>query len=224
MVPQLSLTLFGSLSITIAEQPVKDLTSRKAQALLCYLAVTNRTYTRTELAGIFWPDVPEANARMNLRKELARLRQSVDPYLRIERERIAMDPKANVWVDVLAFETLIDNLTHTPLATNQQESLLTQQLNAVVDLYAGDFLKGFYVLHAPPFEEWVLMQQSQLRSGMIQALETLAERSIQQRYYAQAIAITKQLLTFEPWSESAHRQLMKLLAWRGERGAALAQI
>ena len=73
MSPELRLALLGGFTITLDNQPVTGLTSHKAQALLCYLAVTGRAYSRPALAGLLWPDVPEANARMNLRKELARL-------------------------------------------------------------------------------------------------------------------------------------------------------
>lgn len=86
MSSELRLTLLGGFTLTLDNQPLRGFTSHKAQALLCYLAVTGRAFSRPFLAGLHWPDIPEANARMNLRKELARLNDLLRPYLRIERE------------------------------------------------------------------------------------------------------------------------------------------
>ena len=74
MAAPLRLTLLGEATATLGGKPLPGLSSRKALALLFYLAVTGRTHTRSSLAGLLWPDTPEANARMNLRKELSRLR------------------------------------------------------------------------------------------------------------------------------------------------------
>ncbi len=213
--PQLRLTLLGGFSISIDGQPATELSSRKAQALLSYLAVTGRSYTRTALAGLLWPDVPETNARMNLRKELARLRQVVRPYLRIERDSVAFDRTANVWLDVVAFTTLLTDPSPTHLTIDQ--------LTAAVALYQGDFLEGFYVLHAPTFEEWALLQRGRLREQVLQALQTLANAYTQQADCNRAIATIQQLLALEPWREAAHCQIMRLYAQSGQRAAALAQ-
>jgi DNA-binding SARP family transcriptional activator len=79
MAAPLRLTLLGEATATLGGKPLPGLSSRKALALLFYLAVTGRTHTRSSLAGLLWPDTPEANARMNLRKELSRLRHVVGP-------------------------------------------------------------------------------------------------------------------------------------------------
>jgi DNA-binding SARP family transcriptional activator len=64
--------LLGKLEIRLDGAPLTELTSAKAQALLCYLTVTGRAHFRTSLAGLQWGDVPEASARGNLRSELSK--------------------------------------------------------------------------------------------------------------------------------------------------------
>ena len=215
MSPELRLTLLGGFTVTLDHRPVAGLTSHKAQALLCYLAVTGRAFSRPALAGLLWPDIPEANARMNLRKELARLNQALGPYLRIDRESVALDPNANCWLDVKEFEALLDASPHQPPSI--------EKLTAAVALYQGDFLEGFYVLNGPTLEEWTLRQRGRLRERVLHALQTLVAAYIQQAHHNQAITTLHQLLALEPWREEAHCQLMRLYAQSGQRAAALAQ-
>lgn len=215
MSPELRLILLGGFTVTLDNQPVIGLTSHKAQALLCYLAVTGRTFSRPFLAGLLWPDIPEANARMNLRKELARLNEVLRPYLLINRESVALDPDANYRLDVKEFEALLDAPPHLP------PSIAT--LTAAVALYQGDFLEGFYVLNGPTLEEWALRQRSRLRERFLHALQSLAAAYTQQDDRNRATTTLQQLIALEPWREEAHCQLMRLYAQGGQRGLALAQ-
>ena len=69
----LRLKLFGQFSVEIDGQPA-GVPTRVAQALLAYLVLNAGILQRRErLAGIFWPDASEANARSNLRHALWRI-------------------------------------------------------------------------------------------------------------------------------------------------------
>ena len=52
-----------------AAAPLDTLTG-KPLALFCYLAVNRQPHARTTLAGLFWGELPEADARNNLRVSL----------------------------------------------------------------------------------------------------------------------------------------------------------
>ncbi|MCB0104491.1 MAG: AAA family ATPase, partial [Caldilineaceae bacterium] len=218
MNPKLSLFLLGEYRITIGDQLLTKLTSRKAQALLCYLAVTGRAHARAALAGLLWPDVPESNARVNLRKELTRLRQFLRPYLIMERDSVSLNWDANVWLDVRAFETWLEAVHSEQSSVDHVAATLAR----IDMLYAGDFLEGFYVLNAPAFEEWVMLQRGRLRELMLQGLQRLSLRLHADGQLDDAITATRRILALEPWREDAHCQLMALLAQNGQRGAALA--
>jgi len=215
MSSKLHLNFLGGFNITIDNQPCIQLSSHKAQALLCYLAVTGRAHSRSALAGLLWPDVPETNARMNLRKDLSRLRQVVRPYLIVNRDTVSFDTNSEYWLDVQALETQLDGV-----ADGQIE--IENLLNATA-LYHGDFLEGFYVLNAPTFEEWVLLQRGRLRETVLQALQKLTDLYITQGNPQEAIATIQRLLTLEPWREDAHYRLMELHAQSGQRALALTQ-
>ena len=87
----LNLQFLGTPQIFLNEQPVCNFVTRKAQALLIYLAVTQQAQTRDALAGLFWGDLADEQARNNLRRVLPNLRQLVGDHLRIDRQLVAFD-------------------------------------------------------------------------------------------------------------------------------------
>jgi DNA-binding SARP family transcriptional activator/tetratricopeptide (TPR) repeat protein len=213
---ELQLALLGNLEIYRDGVPLTGLRSSKAQALLCFLAMTGRPHLRPTLAGLLWGELPEVNARGNLRKAVADLRRLLAPHLQISRQAIAFDRDSPYWLDVERFEAKVGGAA-TEVAIGE--------LQEAVELYRGDFLEGFYVRQAPAFEEWMLAQQARLRELAEQALHTLVVHHTRQGEagFAPAIHYTTRLLHLDPWREEAHRQLMLLLAHSGQRGAALAQ-
>jgi DNA-binding SARP family transcriptional activator len=50
----------------------------KGQALLAYLAVTRQPHSCSALAGLLWSEMPESDARANLRVTLSQLRKAVN--------------------------------------------------------------------------------------------------------------------------------------------------
>jgi DNA-binding SARP family transcriptional activator/predicted ATPase len=210
----LQLKLLGNPEIHLAGKPVAVTLAGKAQAILYYLAVTGQPQSRAALATLLWGDMPEADARGNLRKTLAGLRQSFGDYLDLDGQTVSFKPGGAYWVDVTEFVAKVGIFSASADAAQLQEA---------VELYQGDFLNGFYVRHAPDFETWMLAEQARLRELVIQALHTLATHYAEQGELAQGSGYIRRLLSLEPWREEAHRQLMWLLAQDSKRGAALAQ-
>ncbi len=206
----LELKLLGGFSLRQNGLPVPELKTQKGQALLCYLAVSGKPASRAALAGLFWPDMPEADAHMNLRKVLVRLKP-LSPYLSITRATLALNPHVSPALDVAEFEA------HATAQTN------ISRLQKAVDLFSGDFLDGFYLDNAPLFDEWVLAQRARLRALALSALDILIAHFSSQAAYATAIHYAQQVLALEPWHEETHRELMRLLALSGQRSAALVQ-
>ena len=213
MSAQLGLSLLGAVAITLNGEQVQ--VPAKSQALLYYLAVTGRPYSREKLAGLLWGEKPEHRAKANLRKSLSGLRQSFGNALTITRQSVAFNHASDYWLDVEAFETA--------LAEGEPAWEELQPLREAVDLYRGEFLEGFSVRQALGFEEWVLSERERLRQLVILALQRLSEAYAVQGDYDAGIEYTNRLLSLEPWQEQAHRQLMTLLARSGQQSAALAQ-
>jgi len=210
----LNLSLLGSPQIKLGQQSLTTSLPNKAQALLFYLAVTKQVHSRVTLASLFWRDMPDRQARKNLRNILPVLRQKIGNHLIIDRQTIAFDQEQPYWLDVEAFGAALDVRRPTP-------DLDT--LGQVTALYRGDFLAGFYVRDAPLFEEWTLSQQEYLRGLAMRGFDRLVKHCLEQQRYEQDLSATKQLLSIEPWRETAHQQQMLFLARSGQLHAALAQ-
>ncbi len=211
---ELHLRFLGQMAITLGDTPVAGFVSAKAQALLCYLAVTGRAHSRQVLADLLWGEMAETTARVNLRKALSNLRRLLGDHLQITRHTAAFNRESPYRLDV---EIFVAEVTEG-LATGDISHLRT-----AVDLYRGDFLAGFAVRDAPAFEEWAIVERERLWNLAVQALERLADWYTAQGEYETSIKYIQQLLTLDPWREEAHRRKMLLLARSGQYSAALAQ-
>src|SRR5262245_19867483 len=211
---RLELTLFGSPEVRLAGTPLTGFRSTKARALLYYLAATRRAHPRSVLAGLFWGGVGDEYARRNLNRTLSNLLQLLGDHLVISRQTLAFNRNLPFWSDVEALEAALAAVQ----TTGQPDALA-----AVVELYRGDFLEGFYTHDAPEFEQWVLTERTRLRERYLHGLHLLSDHLASRGDPAGAADALRRVLKEEPWREEAHRQLMLLLAQSGQRRAALAQ-
>ncbi|MFZ4656070.1 MAG: AfsR/SARP family transcriptional regulator [Caldilineaceae bacterium] len=205
----LELKLLGSPQILLHSQPVSGLSAAKSQALLFYLAVTGRPQSRLALAGLLWPDKREVDALANLRQALYRLRNALPDYLAINRLTVAFNAALPCVVDAVLFEQEVG-------ATN---ALVTQQ--AAVDRYSGEFLAGFYVDEAEPFEAWAVVIRERLHRLATEALQKLVAHFGACQEITFGLRYANQWLAHEPWREEAHCAKMQFLAWNGQPQAAL---
>jgi DNA-binding SARP family transcriptional activator len=207
----LQLTLLGGFRARIGTGPALPLPTKKAQALLAYLALpAGRAHPRDKLATLLWGDSREGPARTSLRQALFGLRRALPPgAIRVDGDAVALDPAA-VEVDVATLERGIAEGTPAALA-------------AAAQCYQGDLLAGLSVEGAAGFEEWLLGERERLREL---ALEGLAKLLAHQRNAGDADAAIQTgltLLTLDPLQEPVHRTLMRLYLEAGRRGAALRQ-
>lgn len=197
--------------------PVTGFVSAKAQAMLCFLAVTGREQRRDTLAGLFWAEKPSADARLSLRVALSNLRALTGEKVAAGRESVQFRIEHGDWVDVAQFEV------GARIAQNDLSAEIAGSLERIADLYQGDFLEGFFVRDAPAFEEWMVVQRTRFRNMELQVLYELAAYHAERKNYPQAIAFTLRSLQLEPWQEECHYRLMQWYAANGQRSAALAQ-
>ena len=103
----LAIYLLGVPSIELNELPV-ELDTRKAVALLAYLATTGKRHSRDALATMLWSEYDQQRSRAALRRTLSVLKSAVGGFgLKIERESLGLDPEADVWLDLYAFRSRI---------------------------------------------------------------------------------------------------------------------
>lgn len=214
------LRLFGTFDLRIDGASATGFRSDRARGLLAYVAVEReQTHRREHLAALFWPDLPDAAAKANLRNVLSNLRALFSDGkpnpLHITRHdvRFLADPAA---VDVLAFSALLAQAQATTVTP-------IDLLQKAVDLYAGDFLAGLSPDDAQGFQEWRILHQERFHHQAMETLERLATHFAATGEYERLAESARHQLSLAPWHEPAHRRLMQALAALGMRAAALEQ-
>lgn len=227
----ITVRLFGPFQVYLNGVPIEGFRSDKARALLAYLCTEEiKPHRREKLAGLLWAEIPEKSARANLRYALANLRRilsaqtssskpnSPGDILATTPQTIQINPTNDLWIDVATFAEITDQLR-----TGNQAKPHMSILERAVDMYRGEFLEGFSLHDSPAFDEWILLNRERFHRLVIEALHQLADYHLQACHYEQALHFAWHQVELDPWQESAHRQVMKLLAISGQRAKALIQ-
>ena len=219
----LKIHLLGAPLIEVDGRPAA-FDTRKAIALLAFLVVTRESHTRDALATMLWPELDQTRARAALRRTLSSLKSAIgDAPLEIDREILAMEDIAGLWLDIDVFESyLAETQTH---GHSPEEVCLRciNPLTAALATYRGDFLTGFTLRDSPNFDDWQFFKTEELRRKYAGVLERLVYIHAAQEEFQQAIEVAHRWLALDQLHEPAHRQLMKLYALAGSRNAALRQ-
>jgi len=199
--------LLGRFELRAPDGQEVALGARKSIALLALLAASpGQRLSRDRLAVLLWEDMPDAQARGNLRQLLAATRRPA-PFLEADAGSIGF-PAGMVATDLAAFEAAIAE--DTPAA-----------LERAAGLYRADLLDGFS-LRDRDFEEWLSGERERLREHAVQLFLRLMERAATIGVEP-AIRWALRILAVDPVHEPAHRALMELYAAQGRHGAALRQ-
>lgn len=210
---ELDLRLLGRFQARCSSGRPVELTTRKARALLAYLALhAGQAQSREKLIALLWSDRAEKQGRDSLRQALTALRRGLGAegvaLLTVDGDAIAVEPAA-VDVDASRFERLLAGGT-------------PEQLERAVELYRGDLLDGVGV-RDPAFEDWMYAERARLQGRAVEALTKLLAHQAESAAAERAVATAARLLQLDPLQEVAHRALMRLHAARGQRGLALRQ-
>lgn len=226
----LKILLLGRVSVTLHDKPVAGFVSRKALALLAYLATEmDRPHSREALAGLFWPEQSEVRARKNLRDVLSNLqkvlgnRKAKPPYLKITRTTVQFNPQSLHEVDVHSFQQSFLAWKSHRHRNPQTCRICADNVEQVVGIYRGDFLLDLFVKDSSAFEDWQMLMRERLHRNLLEALDYLTHFYAQRGQYTQALQFASRRVDSTPWVEDAQRQRMRLLALDGQRSAALAQ-
>jgi predicted ATPase/DNA-binding SARP family transcriptional activator len=210
---RLKLILLGGFQARLDSGAALVLPTRKAQALVAYLALPpGRSHPRESLAALLWGDMPEAQGRSNLRQALSRIRKALPDAIQssamFDGPTVFLDP-ALVDVDVARFERLAADGRPTALED-------------AVFLYRGDLLAGLTISERR-FESWLISERERLREIALDALTHLLGHQQQTGAVEPAILTGLRLLALDPLQEAVHRAVMRLYMRAGRREAALRQ-
>ncbi len=223
MVKPLRLYLLGRPEVYLGDDRVEVFTSEKTLALLCYLAVRGGPHARASLSGLFWAEMPEARARANLRTAVYNLQKLLPGHLEATRNEVGLNPEFS-WLDTETFQLEIKRAINSVEPDDLfGETYDFSRLQQAVETYRGAFLEGLRLDGADAFYEWTVVERERLHQMAVQSLKLLAGHWQANRDYSQALQASQRLLALDPWQESAHRNVMLLLARIGDYTAALSQ-
>ncbi len=186
----LEVKLLGKFEVQRDNQSV-EIPLRAAQSLLAYLMLSAGTpHRREQLAGMMWPDMPESNAKSNLRQTLARLRKAIgEEYLVTDDLAIKFDATAEYWLDA----RVIDQET----AANAS----ADEMIALVSVYAGELLPGFY-------DEWVLLERERLAAVFERKIDRLLDCLIGAQRWEDVLHWGERWIALGHTPEAAYRALI----------------
>jgi DNA-binding SARP family transcriptional activator/biotin operon repressor len=191
--------------------------SRPGRSLFAYLVLNrDRQIARDHLAGLFWPEMPDNQARRRLSQALWHIQTLLAEegagagFLLTTPGTVRFNPASDYWLDVEAFEAATDSLKQEASTGNPA------RVAEAIDLYRGDLLIGFY-------DEWVQVDQQRLRQRYFQALAHLANLHKSRGEFEQALVYARRLALLDPLREDAHRDVMRLCLLAGRANEALLQ-
>ncbi len=220
--PRIVIRLLGPVAVEVNGAPLA-VDTRKAVALLAYLAVTRRPVSREAVAALLWPEADGQDARGALRRTLSVLRAGLgDTGLAVDRSAVALE--ASVFdVDLWTFgEALAVARGHEHPGADLCPTCL-EALGRAAGLDRGEFMAGFALRDSVEFDDWQVAEAASHRRDLAAVLERLARGRASARAWDPAGSAARRWLELDPLHEPAHRLLMEVLARSGEPAAALAQ-
>ena len=226
----LRITCFKDFRVELDGKALVNFATQKTQALLAYLAVEgDRPHSRERLAGLLWSDDSEERALHNLRQALSQLRKALGddglaiPFILADRDTIQLNPKVGVWLDVNHFSAGLAAAYRYYQRRDCQGWLEIRALKRALDLYQGPFLDQLYMNGSALFDEWAALLREDYNRRAVEALAFLAEYHERRSEYTLARQAVTRITQLAPWDETAHTQLMRLLALDGQWSASQNQ-
>ena len=194
--------MLGELAIELDGTTLEPPPSKRARALLGWLALDRRMHARAGLSARFWPDVLDESARTSLRSALSALRRALGPdserYLLATRDEIGLADDSLVWTDLGEFDRRVEE----------------GRLEEALELSRGELLVGLD-------EDWVYERRDEHRDRVAGVLARLATDTERDGDMARAIDYSRRQVALDPLAEDPQRELMRRLAAAGDRAAAI---
>ncbi|MEO7230289.1 MAG: AAA family ATPase, partial [Candidatus Limnocylindrales bacterium] len=218
----ISIRLLGPVDIRVDGTPLA-VDTRKAVALLAYLAATGRPASRESLAALLWPEADDTDGRSALRRTLSVLKSALNGRgIAIDRSSVTLRPD-EVEIDLRDARQALGRARDHGHDLDDACSTCDRWLETAIALDRGPFMDGFGLRDSEPFDEWQTAEAEAYRRDLAAALERLGRSSLTAASWDRAIAAGRRWLELDPLHEPAHRLLMTAYAAAGEDAAAIRQ-
>jgi DNA-binding SARP family transcriptional activator len=210
--------LLGWLRACQAGQVVNHFRTRKAGALLAYLAYyRHRSHPREVLIELLWPGCDPLQGRTRLSTELTSLRRQLEPS-GVPRGTVVVTDHSGVQLNPAACSLDVEQFELTLRAATRMSSGTERgrQLTTAIELYQGELLPGY-------FEDWVVPERQRMAEIHLQGLGQLIGHLEQAGDVTQALHWAWHAAMADPLQEEAYGHLMRLLSASGRPEAAMRQ-
>ncbi len=214
----------GRFSLVVSGRPVTFV--RKAQhkpldLLKVLIAFGGREVSEELLTSVLWPDAEGDAAHNTFDTTLHRLRKLIgsDRAIQLQDHRLTLDNRY-CWVDVWAFERLL-NETESVLASNYQreadrQNVLHGMFDQVVGMYQGHFLGK------EAFQPWSISLRERLRSKLLRQIGQVGTYWETVRDWEYAVRCYQKGLELDDLAETFYQRLMICYDQLGRRSEALS--
>ncbi|MEZ0065708.1 DNA-binding SARP family transcriptional activator [Streptacidiphilus sp. MAP12-20] len=192
----IDLSLLGGWRLTADGIPVA--LPESGRRVVAYVAVRGPA-TRQHLVGALWPETPEHQANGSLRSTLWRIRRCLEQLIITRGDWVELGPE--VRLDLRELRCTLARVPEPPLpdAAWLGESCL---------------LPDWY-------DDWLLVDQEELRQSCLHAMERVAAHLRARGEYADALAMALAAVKVDPLRESAHRAVVEIHLREGNVSEAL---
>lgn len=161
----------------------------KINALIYYIVI-NKVVSRDEMAGLLWPDENERIAKKNLRNALYQAKKCLDADFIIS-------PKKSIL------------MLNEDIDIESDVNLFLEEPKKNLDLYTGDFLKGFFLKEAESYEYWITNNRNSLQDKFTSQSYLKIESDIEEGNYKNIEQRINTLVQIDEFDEKNFRLLMK---------------
>jgi DNA-binding SARP family transcriptional activator len=204
---RIDIGVLGGFSVSIDGQPVAGLPVG-SQRLLVFLALHDRSVSRSAIATSMWPDVSADRAGVSLRSALARLDG-------LGREAI---------LAASATLSLTDTVTVDYV---EAQALAHRLLDSDAPIFDGDLAASAIAtlsreLLPDWYDEWILAESDDWRHLRASAVEALAVRLLKAGRFAEAEGAARAAMRVDPLRETPHSTLIRIHLADGNQSEALS--
>lgn len=173
----------------------------KAEALFYYLLV-NKQATRDELVSLFWGESGDKIAKKNLRNAMYKIRKAFDMDIIIspQKSTVILNPDIEIESDL---------------------ELLLCGKRDFIEIYEGEFLKGFGVKRAEGFENWLFNKRQYYKDIYLSRIYNSIDISFNEKDLDKVKKFAKLILNEDEFDERPYRILMNVYREQGTYNKAI---
>ena len=202
-----------------------EVDTRKATALLAYLAIEGHPVRRDTIASLLWPENDPERARSALRRTLSTLRSALGGrWLETDRDLVSLGGAGHPARRRRAAPARSPSARRTGTGRARRARAASSRCARRSRSTAGRSSAGFGLRDSAAFDDWQQLTTdvaaARGRAARSTGSPTRSRRPATARARSRA---ARRRLALDPLHEPAHRQLIRVYAASGDRSAALEQ-